>query len=293
MKHSTGASRGTWHPLLAGLTLVLAVALGRSLPASGQGQMAQPNQQTVRVAGIVLRWVRADKEANFRRIEPLIREAAAKGAKVVVTTECFLDGYAVADRTIPLADYRALGEPIPDGSYFKKLAALAAELKIYLIAGLTESDGAKRYNAVVLIGPDGKLLGKYRKQILGHETGRNTPGTDSSVFTTPFGKVGVMICADRTDPKLVGRFCAGGADFLICPSGGMFGPKRNDPIVQARSRENRTHILFVHPVEFLVTGPDGSVLQRELLGDNLLVTRDQIDGPQDRRRVCYFELPLR
>jgi predicted amidohydrolase len=247
----------------------------------------------VRVAGVVLRWVRGDKDANFRRIEPLIREAASKGAKIVVTTECFLDGYAVADRTIPLADYRALGEPIPDGTHFKKLAALAAQLKIYLVAGLTEADGEQRYNTVVLIGPDGKLLGKYRKQVLGHETGRNTPGTDSPVFPTPFGKVGVMICADRTDAKLVQRFCARGADFLLCPSGGMFGPKTNDPIVQARSRENRTHIVFVHPVEFLVTGPDGSILERTLLGNNLLVSRDQLDGPQDQRRVCYFELPLR
>src|SRR2546428_954142 len=48
---------------------------------------------SVRVAGIVLKWIRADKEANFRRVEPMIREAAAHGAKIVCTTECFLDGY--------------------------------------------------------------------------------------------------------------------------------------------------------------------------------------------------------
>jgi predicted amidohydrolase len=221
----------------------------------------------------------------------MIREAAAKGARIVVTTECFLDGYAIADRSIPLADYRALGEPIPDGTYFKKLSALAAELKIYLIAGMTEADGDERYNAVVLIGPDGRLIGKYRKQNLGHELGRNTPGKLSSVFATPHGKVGVMICADRTDPKLVSKFCENGADFLICPSGGMFGPKTNDPIVQARSRENKVHIIFVHPVEFLVTAPDGSIRDRTLLGDNLLVTSQERDGPRDERRVYYFDLP--
>lgn len=259
---------------------------------SGESPAGEAKRDKVRVAGLVLKWVRADKEANYRRLEPMIRAAAAKGAKIVVTTECFLDGYAIADRKIPLADYRALGEAIPDGAYVKKLAALAKELQIYVIAGLTETDGDQRYNTVVLIGPDGKLIGKYRKQNLGHELGRNTPGTASPVFATPYGKIGVMICADRTDPKLVRRFCANGADFLLCPSGGMFGPKRNDPILQARSRENKVPILFVHPVEFLVTGPDGAILERTLLGENMLVTREQIDGKQDQRRICYVELVL-
>lgn len=50
----------------------------------------RPTTNTVRVAGIVLRWLRGDKEANYRRVEPLIREAAAYGAQIVCTTECFL-----------------------------------------------------------------------------------------------------------------------------------------------------------------------------------------------------------
>lgn len=276
---------------MTSLPLVSILIAGLALAQKGQEAQARPD--TVRVAGVVLRWVRQDKEANFRRLEPLIREAAAKGARIVVTTECALDGYAIADRKIPLADYRALGERIPDGAFFRKFAALAAELKIYLLVGLTEADGDGRYNTVVLIGPDGRLIGKYRKQNLEHELGRNTPGQDSPVFPTPFGKVGIIICADRRDPKIVGRLCANGADFLICPSGGMFGPKSNDPIVQARSKENHVYIIFVHPVEFLVTDPDGGVVDRHLLGNNLLVTPQQCDGPQDQRRIGYFELPLK
>jgi predicted amidohydrolase len=249
-------------------------------------------QKTVKVAGIVLKWVRGDKEANYRRAEPLIREAAGKGARIVCTTECFLDGYAIADKSIPLETYRKLGEPIPDGPYYKRLAALAHELKVYLVAGMLEADGEARYNTAVLIGPDGKLLGKYRKQKLGHELVRNTPGKTSSVHRTRFGKVGLMICADRTDPKIVRGFFANGAEFLICPSGGMFGPKKNDPIVQARSRENRTHIVFVHPAEFLVTGPDGSILSRTLLGDRLLISKEQMGKKADSKRVFTFDLPL-
>lgn len=244
----------------------------------------------VKVAGIVLKWVRGDKEANFRRAEPMIREAARNKAQIVCTTECFLDGYAIADKSIPLDDYRKLGEPIPDGPYCKRLAALAAELKIHLVAGMLEADGQRRFNAAVLIGPDGKLLGKYRKQKLGHEAGRNTPGDASPVFDTPFGKLGLMICADRTEPGLVKKLADNRADFLLCPSGGMFGPKSNDPIVQARSKENKLPIVFVHPAEFLVTSSDGSIKQATVLGDTLLVGRDEVGKNKDENRIFYFEL---
>lgn len=247
---------------------------------------------TVRVAGIVLKWIRGDKEANFRRIEPMIREAAGGGARIVVTTECFLDGYAIADKSIPLEVYRHLGEPIPSGQYYRRLAALAKQLKIHLVAGMMEADGEKRYNTAVLIGPDGGLIGKYRKQKLGHESVRNTPGKTSSVFPTPYGRVGLLICADRTEKSIVRRFCENGAEFLICPSGGMFGPKKNDPIVQARSRENGIHVIFVHPAEFLVTGPDGSIRTRTILGDRLLVPPEKTGSDADENRVFFFDLPL-
>jgi predicted amidohydrolase len=251
-----------------------------------------PAKETVRVAGVVLKWVRGDKEANYVRAEPLIREAAQGGAKIVCTTECFLDGYSIADKSIPLQTYRALAEPIPDGKYFQKLADLAAELKVHLVAGMLEADGDDRYNTAVLLGPDGKLVGKYRKQKLGHESVRNTAGKESPVFDTPYGRLGLMICADRTEPDLVKKFRDGGARFLICPSGGMFGKKTNDPIVQARSRENKLPILFVHPAEFLVTGPDGSVLDTTVLGDVLLVSPDEVKGKNDQNRVFFFDLPI-
>ena len=253
----------------------------------------EPRPAAVRVAGIVLKWIRGDREANLRRVEPMIRQAAAEGAKIVCTTECFLDGYAIADKSIPLAVYRALGEPIPAGTCYRRLAALAGELKIFLVAGMLEADGDARYNTAVLISPEGKLVGKYHKQELGHESVRNTAGSSSPVFATPYGRVGLMICADRTVPEIVRRLRANGADFLICPSGGMFGPQRNDPIVQARSRENRLHVLFVHPAEFLVTGPDGSILRQTILGATLLIPPQEAGGPRDQSRVFYFDLPLR
>ena len=135
-------------------------------------------------------------------------------------------------------------------------------------------------------------MGKYRKQKLEHESVRNTAGTISSVHQVPWGRVGLMICADRREPAIVRGFFQNGADFLLCPSGGMFGPKENDPILQDRSRENRAYIVFVHPAEFLVTGPDGAVLVRRLLGDTLFLSPEEEGGPRDSKAVFTFDLPL-
>jgi predicted amidohydrolase len=250
-------------------------------------------QNHVRMAGIVLKWLRTDKKANFERAEKLITAAGRGGAQLVCTTECFLDGYAIDDKTIPLEQYRALGEPIPDGPYYRRLAALADRLDIYLVAGMLESDGDERYNTAVFIDPDGKLIGKYRKHKLEHELVRNTPGTEAPVFDTPFGQVGIMICADRRDPDLVKRLSERGTRLLICPSGGMFGPKTNDPIVQARSRENGVPILFVHPAEFLVTDSSGEIRARTILGDRLEIAADEVGGNRDQNEVFYFDLQLK
>lgn len=276
----------TWLALLlAAVGAVSGAALCRSAEPNAEGR-------SVHVAGIVLKWIRGNKEANFRRAEPMIRQAAADGAKIVCTTECFLDGYAIADKSIPLHTYRALGEEIPAGPYFQRLARLAGELKIHLVAGMLEADGDDRYNTAVLLGPDGELAGKYRKQKLQHELVRNTAGKESRVFQTPYGPLGVMICADRTEPEIVRGFCARGAKFLICPSGGMYGPKSNDPIVERRSRENGVYIVFVHPAEFLVTNPQGENAAVEVLGDRLLIDPSDEDTAVDSRKIYHFDLPL-
>lgn len=273
--------------------VVAAVALARSLFASESEPGAKP-AGTVRVAGIVLKWLKADKAANCERAEALIREAAAGGAQIVCTTECFLDGYAITNKEMPLEEYRGLGEQVPGGPFYERLANLADELDIHLCAGMLEAEGEHRYNTAVLIAPDGRLIGKYRKHDLGHELVRNTPGTELPVFDTPHGRIGLMICADRRNEQLVGRLKANGAELLICPSGGMFGPVKNDPILQARSRETGLPIVFVHPVEFLVTGPGGVIDRRELLGDTLDVKPGEVGTERDSQEVYFFEVaPVR
>jgi len=286
------AGRLLWFKLCVAVAILLIAACHPLPMTNADGPLATPATGHVRVAGIVLKWLTADKPGNFARIEPLIREAAANGAQIVVTTEGFLDGYAVRDKAMPLAAFRDLGEAIPGGAFFTRLALLADELDIYLVAGMSEAAGADRFNTAVVIGPDGTLIGRYRKQAIGHEAGRNIPGTGHPVFATPYGTLGVMICADRRQPTIAATLRANGADLLIVPSGGMFG-RCNDGFVRDRSRETGLPIVFVHPAEFLVTAPDGAVLARALLGDRLVIEAEERDGTTDSRAVFYVDIAAR
>ena len=77
-----------------------------------------------------------------------------------------------------------------------------------------------------------------------------------------------------------------GADLVFNPSGGSWGPE-SDAIMSQRSRDGGVPIVFVHPVEFLVTAPDGSVLASKLHGAEL-------DDPAQRDigTVAYLDLSL-
>jgi predicted amidohydrolase len=269
----------------------------------------------VRIAGIVLKWVRMDKEANYRRGAKMIREAAAGGAQIVITSEGFLDGFMNGDRTIPLSMYQSLAERIPDGEYCKRFTNLAKELKIHLAIGAAEFDDGRTYNTVALFGPDGRLIGKHRKTKMNpFEAIRDTPGDKATVLDTPHGRVGFRICYERGFPDLVKGTCDAGADYVFFVSGGTFGPG-NTRTVQARSRENGRYMVFVHPSQFLVTAPDGSIAKEVTVGERgqhppenfvqcdalntyavtrgMLVITEQIGTAVDENRVVYFDLPLR
>jgi len=112
--------------------------------------------------------------------------------------------YSIADKSIPLDTYRSLGEPIPGGAHFKRLAALAREVRIVLVAGMLEADGEARYNTAVLVSAEGALLGKYRKQHLEHELVRNRRGTSSPMSETPYGRMGLLA---RHSPADAGERC--------------------------------------------------------------------------------------
>ena len=145
-----------------------------------------------------------DAEKNTARADRLVREAAGRGARIVCLQELFNTVYFPYE-----LDSRHLGlaEPL-DGPTIEHMRGLAAELGIVLIAPIYEKamDGLL-YNSAPVIGPDGGLLGVYRKShipivsvpsLTGVEKYYFTPGDTGFVtFDTPFdATIGILICYD-------------------------------------------------------------------------------------------------
>ena len=108
------------------------------------------------------------------------------------------------------------------------------------MAGLIEREGHLIYNVAVLIGPDGKILGKYRKVTLprGEIEGGITPGRDYPVFQTRFGKVGMMICYDGFFPEVARELTNAGAEVIAWPVWGC-----NPMLAAARACENHVYLV--------------------------------------------------
>jgi predicted amidohydrolase len=184
--------------------------------------------------------------------------------------------------------FRALAEEVPGGEYFSRLQRVSDECDVYLIVGLTERAGDTVYNSAVLIGPDGDLLGKHRKNFLWYtETDWYAAGEGFPAFATEFGRVGMMICSERREPEAIAKLTGNGASVVFCLAGGGYGDA-SDAIVSQRSSEGHVPIVFVHPVEFLVAGRDGRILTRSILGNEF----DAQPGDGLAGEIRYYDLEV-
>jgi predicted amidohydrolase len=189
--------------------------------------------RTVRLAAVNHR-PRGSKspQDNLDQFAQQIAAAARQRADIV----CLPEGITVVGTTKKYAD---VAEPIP-GPSTEFLGQHAARHNIYVVAGLYERDGTAVYNTSVLIGRDGKLVGKYRKVCLPREEidGGITPGQDYPVFDTDFGRVGMMICWDVHFPEVARELSAAGAEVILVPIWGG-----NELLARARAVENQIYLV--------------------------------------------------
>lgn len=164
------------------------------------------------VAAVQMRSALGRTEENLDRLESLVHRAADDGAKIVVTPECSIHGYAADDlRTIWHASGRRvnprfrlrpvgdIGERIP-GPSTARLGEIAKRRRIWLLGGLIEHGAAGGfYNAAVLLSHDGDVVAKHRKRWPwpAIEPAWATAGDTPPVrCQTPWGTVGIAICYD-------------------------------------------------------------------------------------------------
>lgn len=196
-------------------------------------QTASPRPRKVRLAAIHFR-PRGGKtpEENCRLYEPLIADAAEKKADLVVLGETLT--YYGLDKP-----FTAVAEPVPGPStaYFGRLAH---KHHLYIVAGLVERAGHLIYNVAVLIGPDGRLVGKYRKVALPRSEidAGLAPGSDYPVFDTQLGKIGMMVCYDGFFPEVARQLANHGAEVIAWPVWGC-----NPLLARARACENHVYLV--------------------------------------------------
>jgi predicted amidohydrolase len=169
---------------------------------------------------------------NCRMYERLIADAAQQKADLVVLGETLT--YPGLGKK-----YHEAAEPIPGPStdYFGRLAK---KHNLYIVPGLLERDGRLVYNVAVLIGPDGGVVGKYRKVCLPRSEieGGLTPGSEYPVFPTRFGKVGLMVCYDGFFPEVARELSNRGAEVIAWPVWGC-----NPLLARARACENHIYLV--------------------------------------------------
>ncbi len=169
---------------------------------------------------------------SCRQFEPLVAHAAARKADLLVLPEtitCTGNGLSYADAAEPI--------PGPSTEYFGSLAKKHA---MHLVVGLVERDAPLMYNTAVLIGPDGALMGKYRKVALPRtEIGWGVaPGHEYPVFDTRIGKIGMMVCYDGFFPEVARQLSLRGAEIIAFPVAGC-----NPRLAAARACENHVYLV--------------------------------------------------
>ena len=193
----------------------------------------KPKPRLVRLAAVHFRPEKGHTPKEKReQFAPLIAKAAEQKADLVVLPEV-LTSYGTG---LPP---EKVAEPIP-GPSTEFFGRLAKKFNLYIVAGLLERDRHLIYNVAVLIGPDGNLVGKYRKVCLPREeiVQGVAPGYDYPVFQTRFGKVGMMICYDGFFPEPARELAKRGAEIIAWPVWGC-----NPLLARARACENHVYLV--------------------------------------------------
>ncbi|HRE60757.1 MAG TPA: N-carbamoylputrescine amidase [Micropepsaceae bacterium] len=162
-----------------------------------------------------------DLAGNVRRAEALVRQAAAKGANIILLPEFFETPYFCSEQVV---DHFALAKPFEGHPLVARFSALAKELGVVLPLSFFEKAGQAHFNSLAMIDADGAVLGRYRKSHIPDGPGYQekyyfNPGDSGfRVFATRFGKIGAGICWDQWFPECARAMALMGAEVLLYPT---------------------------------------------------------------------------
>lgn len=207
----------------------------------------------------------AEPEANLAKMSDFIeRISLEQNTDLIIFPELALTGYECGVR------FTEMAERIP-GHAVNVIARKASEFSVHVLFGMPLKEKVESiiYNAAVLIGPDGEVIGDYRKvHLKGEERMAFRPGYRYPVLETGFGLVGIMIGWDLAFPEVARSLTLNGAEILCLLANWEAGAMDEwETYIRARAYENSIFVAAANRVGedytysfgggSMVVGPDG------------------------------------
>ena len=227
----------------------------------------------IRVGQIKVEPVRGALEANHSTLMSLLDEMKGERLDVVITPECFLDGYMASDPSISATDLRRFAIDVLSSRYAQEVSLWARSNGVWVVYGCSRLAAAGVFNSAVVYDRAGRIALIYDKLHLTDDDLKFAPGQALTTCEADFGKFGVMICADRRWPETARTLALRGALIVFNPTFGFRGDL-NTCMMRTRSYENEIFIAFTHPSEALVTDPSGAVIRQETADAARFVSTD-------------------
>jgi len=174
-------------------------------------------------------------EENIAKADKLVREAAAKGAKIILLQELFETPYFCQKEN---PDFYSYATELEDNKAVKHFQQVARELQVVLPISFYEKRNNARYNSIAVIDANGQIMGRYRKSHIPDGPGYEekyyfNPGdTGFKVWNTKYAKIGVGICWDQWYPEAARCMALQGAEILFYPT--AIGTEPEDSSVDSK-----------------------------------------------------------
>ncbi|GEB78192.1 N-carbamoylputrescine amidase [Sporolactobacillus inulinus] len=223
-------------------------------------------------------------EENIHKAEAMVRQAAAKGAQIILLQELFETPYFCQKEK---TEYYALAKSLEDSQAVAHFTKIARELGVVLPLSFYERKNNALYNALVMIDADGSVLGTYRKSHIPDGPGYEekfyfNPGdTGFKVWSTKFGKIGAGICWDQWFPESARCMALMGAELLFYPT--AIGSEPYDASID--SKEHWQACMLGHAASNLIPVIASNRVGTEADGDSQITFYGSsfIAGPQGNK----------
>ena len=237
---------------------IVGISASRVL-AEGKAPAMKANSK-IRVAQIRVYPEKGKLQANHTRLMEILAEIERREeVDVLLTPEGFLDGYVVTEKSVTKEDLSRYAIDPESSQYTHAVSDWAKQNNAWVIYGCARKAEGGVYNTALIYNRKGALVGMYDKTHIQTHDHKYLPGKHLSVYDSDFGLFGVMICADRRWPETSRTLTLKGARVIFNPTYGMHGDL-NLCMMRTRSYENGIFIVFAHPGQSLITGPNGAIV---------------------------------